>query len=418
MYGIYASKAVLTRRSQRMLEPKSKMKIACGMLAGTILCCAALTGCGNSSDSPATDTNNTVNNAAVEYNDSDIAASGPGYQVTEQEVSDYISQYRKYIDCSDDVKWATLLDESNQSPADVRQSAIEYLALGKIIEQKANELGIEATDDEIAQIVNDAKTDAGLSGNDSGWKSLLKATGYTEDGYSTDAKRTVLSRKICEQEVTFTEPSDAQIQAYGNTAPGRYLGKEVIIVTFPSSARVAANALADSSHGISEQDFREAAANSADANGNVTVADAVWDCLIETTFVYDNAISGIVPGNAVAFQDDDGNYKVAFVVAEYILPYNGRLDMTTMPDEIYAALKSDAAMYHRELARNNYLDSLLDVSALTISDMPANAPYNVDMTLSTYGDESTTSENENAMNEMISNQIAELEATAKNKNNE
>ena len=76
------------------------------------------------------------------------------YEISEQQVSDYIEQYRVFNDLKDDNAWATYLDQSGATAESVRTDAIDYYATRYAVEQKCKEDGITASDDDVQQQID------------------------------------------------------------------------------------------------------------------------------------------------------------------------------------------------------------------------------------------------------------------------
>lgn len=389
-------------------------------LVSTLALATILTGCSSSptvvasapdaSQSQAQNQQNAQNTSDTPSNE-DIAATAGELSVTEQEVSDFIKQWRAYAGVEEDSAFATLLDESGKTPSDIRTDAIDTLLSRKALVQKAQESGIEVNDEELDQYIADIKDGLGYATDDKGWKSTLDISGYdSEEQYRDDILAKMLLEKLVMAENPNVEASEVEMITLANSSLSDYTGLYVVEVVFPGGSGAAASRFA-SSLGSSVEDpeqFRAAAEQAVEAGSATEVVEAGWTCLDDSlSGAKTEALTDGYAGEIEMWQEDDGTYHVGYV-AEVFAPKNtGRVDYQNMPADIKARLASDASAVKRATATSTYMDKLLRSLEVQTSDMPEDAVYNVDMTLSTYGEDDTLSEEE--ITASAANQIAAME---------
>lgn len=399
-----------------MLNKRSKKYF---IISLTIVLCLLMTtwmtGCKSSSPFKAADSGDSAQTTQPEEKPVEgIAAKGKNIEITEQEVSDFIKQYRMYSGTETDAKWATFLDESGKTVEDIRKQTIEKLAVNKIIEMKAAEKGISVDDEYITSEIDKTKEELGLQDDADGWKQLLETTKFDSDSFRADVKLNLLTDLVVESEVEMEAPTDAQIQSFVNSSPSDYTGKKTITIVYPSNKQMEAKKVAKSfENGTDENSFRTFAAEQVERDIATRINDFTWSCLIQTTAAFDSAIENLKPGEVTYFQDNDGTHRVVLCTASYIVPYYGNLIMKDMPDEIKKQAATDYSIKNRQAQEDKYKEELLQELELEITPMPENLPYAVDMENSTYGTEMTTKEKEEIANQMAENRINELEKAAK-----
>lgn len=391
-----------------LISKTSKATIAiCASVALSTLC---LAGCSTSPTVVATSApSSSEQEDNVTYMDRDaIAATSGDVSVTEGEVADYIAQYRNYAKLEDDVQFATLLDESGSTPADVRSSAIEQLMRGKLAVARAEENGIEVIDEEINEYISSVKDSLGYSGSAKSWSDTLDVSGYDDESYRRDVKTKLIIEKLVGRDAGDMTATESQMIAYANSNPTDYVGADLVEVQFSAGQRRAAEAFAKAADGKFEEEFRSLAASEVGSGAAEKVIDWGWTCIKAPSSVVALAVAEMTPGQCKVVQDDDGAYKVVYVSAIFVLQANGRVDYANMPDALKAKLRSDASVDNRDRIVTDYLRGLYESTEVVIAAMPADADYNVDMTLSTYGDDDSVSDAE--VEAASQDQLAAMEA--------
>ena len=381
-------------------------------LAAAALMSVGMSGCQSEPPSIAKANSNTTKPAAgTEKQTVDgVAATVDGIEITEQEVSDYVAQYRLYSNAEEDSAWATLLDESSMTPQTVRESAIRQIAGNKLLEKKAEELGINVSDSEISDIVSQHRQ-ASDAVDDAAWKSLLDTTGYTEAGYRDDIRINVLSERVVEREMpSQTTPSEAELQDLAKEHPTYYTGKRTIAAIFAAGNNAQAAAFKSQiGDETSEKIFRDAASKEVDDNRAREVKDEGWSCLSTSITSYEEAaIANTHAGDVVKYADSDGTYRVVFIAEEYSTDLNGYPVLKNMPADIRSRLEDDCKTIKWENAIHNYVTDLMTNAKLSINSMPQGLPYDVNMELSDYGHETTQAEDEAVTQKLVNEHINEL----------
>jgi hypothetical protein len=126
------------------------------------------------------------------------AATVNGKVITEQEVTEQIDVLRKQYGCTDDEAWAKLLGQSGMTAEDMRKQVIDYKAQVMLVNAAASEQGIEVTDAEVEQQVNQTREAMGYA-DDASWEEFLSTQGFTEAAYDEQVATSLRLQKLVEQ---------------------------------------------------------------------------------------------------------------------------------------------------------------------------------------------------------------------------
>ena len=331
-----------------------------------------------------------------------VAATVNGEEITEQEVTDYIEQYRTYTDNTDDAAFATFLEESGLTPETLRNNVIQMFIEQKVVEAKAAELGIEVTDDELNEVLDQYKSAYGYADDDEGWAEYIKEMGYAdEEAFNDERKFSILEQKLVEQEVPSPTPTEDQLIAEINSDPDSYTGRKSYNIVFQvddttdeaamEEARKAAQDAIDQlmeDGTVTEEEIDELGQKLVDEGTAGQASDVGWDC--QTSFVteYQDALDGLSAGQLTQEPvESTYGYHVILCTGVFEPAADGSVVLSDMPDELYSALESTVTSSLLSSDQSDYIVDLIQAAEVVINDAPEGLPYFVDMSLSTYGDE-------------------------------
>ena len=332
---------------------------------------------------------------------SDAAAKYDGFNyLPESDVTDYIELYREQMGLgeSSDEDWASFLAAYNLTPQRLRLSTINQLITDALVQKKAAELGIEASESEVEATVGTLRNTLGL-GDDEILRQTLESHGQTLDGLREVYRKAIVKRLLLSSEVATPTPTDDQVKAYMETTVPQLASPTVRHMYCFKLDGVAKSGDTDKMALVDQlrKQFM-AGEKTAEAfsemvqlysNDDELVAQGGangWD--IDTSG-YSNDYIGMLEdlgkGDVSDSFRDGESYCFIWVDDEYTLPAEPTaieaLDLSTMPDSLHQYL-SDAAAYGLwEEAGQEYLDQLVEDAKVVYYPMPADVPYNVDMTL-------------------------------------
>ncbi len=333
----------------------------------------------------------------------DAAAKYDGFNyLMEDEVNDYIALYREQMEVADvsDEDWATFLAAYGMTPSALRYSTIEQLLTDKLVQKKADELGLQASEAEIDASLQTLRDTLGL-GDDEILQQTLAAHGQTEEGLREVYRKAIVKRLVLSAEVETPVPTDDQVReflksftqtlqspvtkhSYCFRLSGRESDenreKSLLVQRLRDEFAAGDKSVEEFAQMVGSYSDDETLVESNGANG--------WDVdSSDYGSAYAEALDGMQEGDvSQVFVEDDGDtYAFIWVNDEYVFPTGDKaidaLDPADVPESLWSYLSDSAAYGLWEAAGQDYLDQLLVDAGVVYYPMPANVPYNVDMSL-------------------------------------
>ena len=330
---------------------------------------------------------------AVNNVPSNVAAKYSGGVITEEEVASSIAQYRSAYGYTDDSAFATQLENQNMTVASYRQNTADQLIIASLVEQRAKELGIEVTDDEVNAKVQQIAGQIS-SGDDSLWQTTLESMGVTEEALQKRYRADLLQQKVCEQDVPVTDATDDESLDYIKNYLASSTQKLVYRIVFSSDdgktkkadeCYKKLKALKDAGK-LTTKKFSEVAAEYSESetvssdngklgwtgSGNMSsdISDEIED-------MKKGAVS-----EPITVGDDDNALEIVFV--SDVCEFSTADEMTALsslnvPDELLSIIKSAAAQQVWQENSTKYLAKLLADAKVTYYPVPDDAAYNVSL---------------------------------------
>jgi len=325
-------------------EQKNMKKIKIALVAALCLSLTAalcgLAACG---------TGNNANGA--------VAATVNGTAIMEQDVTDTIEAMRTNSgDYSDPTAWAQALQASGLTPETLRESVIKSKAQNIVITQEATNEGFSPDEDSIEAQITQTRSTVGATDDDATWLKMLQSYGYKDEQAFRDMLTINDLTKQLYDNYTMDDPTDDQLRTYiaanptavdGFTVPG-YVDTTADTDTTDTTATDTAT--------------DDTTATDTTATDDTTAADTT--ATDDTTATGDTSTSdqSTTPGLTA----DD-------------------IDLTTIPSDVLSQYKD---LYKQDSTNKGtafqaWIQSLVDAADIVINDMPADVPYNVDMSLAT-----------------------------------
>ncbi|MCD8199689.1 MAG: SurA N-terminal domain-containing protein [Coriobacteriaceae bacterium] len=305
--------------------------------------------------------------------------------ITEDEVGTWIGQYRAQYGLEDDADFAQNLLSQGYNVSTFRQNAINQLAMNAVIDAKAHELGITASDEDIQAQLDTAKANYAFNDDDV-WAETLESLHITDEGLRKQYETNIFEDGILEAEVPEQEPTDEDIAAFmGEYLAGTTQKHAMRIVFSGDDASERAQechkklTAAQKDGKLDKDTFASLAAEYSDEE-----ADYAWsgnsmdDDIMETV---DNLDVGEASG-IESIEADDAE-EIIYVDEDYTFPKAKDGEDYAIPSDIPAGLLQEVrdadAQTLWQTACDNYLANLLGDAKITYYPMPDDAPYNVDM---------------------------------------
>jgi parvulin-like peptidyl-prolyl isomerase len=208
-----------------------------------------------------------------------IAATVNGVEILEDDVTIRIESYR--VDAStgeamDDVTWATTLANATFTPETFRDFVIRnQFAIDILILQKAAEVGITPSAEEVDQRIADVKASVETSG--STWEEYLQSSGYaSETAYRQYIESRMIGMDFVNSQIGDTTPTQAEIETYVSENAASYAGKRFSLIYLPYDPPAEADAdTGDSTASDGAESPTDAATTETPADTSATSAAAV-----------------------------------------------------------------------------------------------------------------------------------------------
>lgn len=123
-----------------------------------------------------------------------VAATVNGSAIGERSVTATIEYYRSSNGLEEDFYWAEWLSVEGQTPESYRELVIEEYIEIELLNQAADELGVEVTDEEI----DEYKLQQFGEMTDEEWQAHLDRFDMTDERYRDSVKNTLLRSKVAE----------------------------------------------------------------------------------------------------------------------------------------------------------------------------------------------------------------------------
>jgi foldase protein PrsA len=337
------------------------------------ICCISLAGCGSK----------------YGYTGG-TAATVNGTPIEEDTVTKYIQDFRTSSDLSSDEAWASWLKESSQDPQSIRSQVIDYYVQQELIRQAAQENEVVVEQSAIDEQVDAMKKNYS---NDSAWQDALAQSGVTEDQYRESIEIGLTSRALQEKVITEVDTSDdAGLLEFMNTY------KDMINGSKRSShilLEAGDEAKAEEIVGLltsGQMDFATAAQQfSTDTGSARNGGDVGWDTINNFVEEYTAALDSIELGQITLTTSD---YGIHIILCTDVLNIEGEpTSLSDYPEEIVEYMRTIYGSQKQAEDFQEWLTHYKEESDVVINDMPANVPYNIDLSqFNTDSDDSATDE--------------------------
>ena len=329
----------------------------------------------------------------------DAAAKVGDTYISESEVASSINQYRSSYSLTDDTTYASALAQQGLTPNTFRRQVIDELATSKLVEARAKELGLVPTDEEVDAQYNTAKSSMSFNSEEV-WKQTLEQYGMTESALRDQIRVSLEKQNLYEAEVSRQEASDADALSYAQSQlPGVSQSHYYRMVFTGSDAATRANAAHDelaamkSAGTLNADTFAQMARErSNDDDVASTGGSFAWAVEISS----DEDLAGLATGLAVGdlseagtVESDGDAVEILYCDTKYTFPSSTEISSLTasdVPASLWAVVKSQASDSLYSTACSTYLSNLLANGKVTYYPMPANASYNIPITVTSTSD--------------------------------
>ncbi|MGI6216199.1 MAG: peptidylprolyl isomerase [Coriobacteriales bacterium] len=306
--------------------------------------------------------------------------------ISEDEVTEYITQLRTANGLEDDSSWASYLSSAGMTPESIRTQVIDTLVRQKLIEQDAEAKGITVDDSIIDSAVEQAKS---YYSSDEEWEQTLESYGLTEETFREGYRQQYIQSALEEQVISY-DLSESDIQSGIDEKIADYDGAKRsshILVDTESKAKDIISQLDGGA------DFAELAEEySSDTGSAADGGDVGWDKINSFVTEYQDGLDALDKGEYTS-EPVKSDYGYHVILCTDVFNYDSNTTYTedNIPEDIYSAIIDSIESEKKSELFDEYVSNLVNEADVEIADMPSGLPYDVDMSSASSSDSSSTS---------------------------
>ena len=325
-------------------------------------CCFALIGCGGTN---------------YGYTGG-VAATVNGSEIEEDTITKYIQDFRTSSDLTSDQDWANWMNENSLDPSTVRNQVIDYYTEVELKKQACDEKGITIDESQIDDKVNSMKANYS---SDEEWENALNSAGINEDSYRQAIEEGLRDEALMNNVAgDSADPDDAQVLEMLNTYYTMFDGaKRSSHILFSSDDEATAQQVLDQIN-AGTLDFADAAKQySTDTASAENGGDVGWDAINTFVDAYTSALDGLSKGQVSGLVTSDYGIHIIKCTDEFHCDGTAT-SLDQYPSEFVDYISNIVKSQNQSTAYNDWFNSYKEQADIQINDMPADVPYNLDMT--------------------------------------
>ena len=343
-----------------------------------------------------------------------VAATVNGVEIAEDDVTDYIENVRAsvltyYSSDNEDDAWGEYLAQYGYTPESLRETVIEnQFVQREIIRQGAESEGISIDASTIDSYVSDMRA---YYDSDEAWQNALSQLDMTEQEYRDSIELALMNQQLQEKVAPETEPTEEELVEEANANLSTWDGaKRSSHILFDADDAETAQSVLDQIN-AGTLDFAEAAKEYSTDGSAQDGGDVGWDKLSSFVDEYQTALDGLSVGQISGLVESQFGIHIIMCTDEFTAP-ESITSTSEIPSDFVDSIRSTIESSDSSTAYQEWLDAYRESTDVVINEMPADVPYNIDM--SAYTEEESTDEtttDETAEEEMATDEAAGDEST-------
>lgn len=316
-----------------------------------------------------------------------VAATVNGVEISEGDVTKYIENLRTQYGMTDEDSWGKYLVQLDKNPAEFREQVIDAFVTREVIRAHAADRGVTVDDAEVNGYVDQMKSNYE---NDEKWQAALEQSGMTEDDYRAEVKLQLTDKYLKESFTVDEDPSEADQLQYAQMYATAYDGaRRSSHILFDSGAEATAQEVLDKINS-GALDFAEAAKEySHDTASAEKGGDIGWDKTSKLVTEYQDALNNLQKDQVSGLVTSTYGIHIIKCTDVYQAPKTKAEDGTEkveitsvdqIPSDWLDTIKQSLRSQAQSEAYQKWVDEQREASDVKINDMPADVPYNVDVT--------------------------------------
>ena len=314
-----------------------------------------------------------------------VAATVGTKKISEQTITDYITNYRTSQGLDDDSNFAMVLSMYGMTPESFRENIIDMFVNRELVLLAAQEKGMSIDSATIDEYVNQMKSNYS---DDTAWQTALTNAGLTEEKYRENIEYALLNKQLSGSFAVSDDPTDEQVFAVAqdNLKYFEKAKRSSHILFDASDEETAKEVLEKINNGT--LDFADAASQySKDTSSAVNGGDVGWDLLTSFVSEYQTALDGLELGQVSELVKSQFGYHI--IKCTEVMPAADSVkSLSDLPEAFQTYFKqlattTSSSSTSTSTAFSVWLNGYRTTVDVKINDMPKGLPYDVDMTAAT-----------------------------------
>ena len=340
---------------------KARFAKAVAAIGVAVLCMGALGACASSSNSGAA---------------SGPAATVNGVEIPESTVTANIESVRANAGLDDPDKWGAWLVANNYTPTMIREEIIDGLVERELLKAGAKDKDVTVSSEEIDGYVDAMKNRYPSA---EAWASALQQAGYTEETYRAQIESSLLQQDMLTKFEDEAEVTNEALLESANTYASYYKGgKRSSHILFAADEAATAQQVLDQIN-AGTLDFAEAAAQYSNDTSAQNGGDVGWD--VSSSFVteYQDALDALGKGQVSGLVTSQ--FGIHIIKCTDVFDIEGEItDINQVPEDLRETITERAKYLAGVNAFQDWMKEQKDNATIDIKEIPANVPYNIDLT--------------------------------------
>ncbi len=323
-----------------------------------------------------------------------VAATVGTKKISEQTITDYITNYRTSQGLDDDSNFAMVLSMYGMTPESFRENIIDMFVNRELVLLAAQEKGMSIDSATIDEYVDQMKSNYS---DDAAWQTALTNAGLTEEKYRENIEYALLNKQLSESFAVSDDPTDEQVFAVAqdNLKYFEKAKRSSHILFDASDEETAKEVLEKINNGT--LDFADAASQySKDTSSAANGGDVGWDLLTSFVSEYQTALDGLELGQVSGLVKSQFGYHI--IKCTEVMPAADSVkSLSDLPEAFQTYFKqlattTSSSSTPTSTAFSVWLNGYRTTVDVKINDMPKGLPYDVDMTAATTKSSSASSD--------------------------
>lgn len=311
------------------------------------------------------------------------AATYDGGIVYERDVTDQAMKMKALIAGDDDDAWRESLAEAGFTPETFRAYVIRFMLEDELVAKHANELGVEVTDEMVAEYMQDLRSQYA---SDAEWRAFLAGIGKSEEQLKEEYARDLAANGAYWAIFDAEENTDSELEEAAREYIAEYgglkktyriiVGADTAQREFGKSAYEVAREARDKIVS-GEMTFEEAAARySSDIHAINDYGYVGWNQMSVESKDYIAASGNVAKGEVSDVLEISGNAEIIWVVDE--LPtMEGFEGYQALPPDIQEEVREKVSGKKAMADYEDWVDEVMEKENVRIEEMPSSVPYGV-----------------------------------------